>query len=384
MSPLPRTGNPYLSRVIAEVRAKRPPLPRAEPYGYRYLRVPYGDMAWVWFITHGCVWDACTMCDYGKGPVVTAAEMVAAVEKGLAALDRRVAVLVVSPSGSMLDPREVPPAARRQIFALMARVPETKLILVETRADTITTGVLTEYRAALPGAVIGIQMGLETASAWIERYCVNKGSQTARFARAAQLIAQHDIAVAANVSVGTAFLSPAEAIADAERAVRWALGNGVDQVMLFPLHVKPHTLLAELYHIDVYRAPSLWALVEVLRRLGPELASKTNLSWYRFESPAAVIASPTSCEKCRERVLACLDEYRASLSYHWVEELCRMDCLCKTAWEHSLVMPTRALPDRVIEAYDLLSRRLYLQPLWRRLRPELEAELRQSFVPIVA
>ena len=45
-----------------------------------YELFPGGRMAQVWFLTGGCGWDACTMCDYGQGPAIGVSAMVAAVD----------------------------------------------------------------------------------------------------------------------------------------------------------------------------------------------------------------------------------------------------------------------------------------------------------------
>jgi hypothetical protein len=308
--------------------------------------------------------------------------MVSAVRGGLQRLGDGVDVLIVTPSGSMLDPREVPPAARRSIFALMAAVPGVSGVIVESRADTVDDEVLAELTAAFPGRAVVVQMGLESANPWVSRFCVNKGSEPQRLADAARACRRAMVKPAANVCLGTAFLSPAEALADAMAAVHWLHQTQVEQVLLFPMHVKPHTAIGELFRLGLYSAPSLWSLVEVLHRLPPAEQARTNLSWYRLESPASVLASPTSCPSCREAVLTLLDAFRASLDPEWLEKLHRLDCACKQQWRRSLAWPEVPLPERVAAAYEQLARRLRLESLWRRLRDPLMRELVAEFVPI--
>jgi hypothetical protein len=374
--------NPFLTRVMRELHARRQPLPTSYRFEQRLLELPYGRGVWTWFVTHGCSWDACTMCDYGKGPEVEIETMVAAVRDALARLPPDVEVLIVTPTGSMLDPAEVPPEARRRIFALMAEQRQARVLIVETRADTVVATVLEELVAAFRGATVVVQMGLESANPWVSRFCVNKGGDTERLVGATQLCRAHGVKPAANVCLGTAFLSPAEALADAVASVRWLHQIGVDQALVFPMHAKPHTVLGELFRLGAYAPPSLWSLIEVLRCLAPAERDATNLSWYRQEAPGAVLASPTTCPSCRLAVLTLLDRYRATRADECLEELSRLDCACKELWRRSLVWPTTPLPQRVAAAYDQLAQRLRLQAAWRRWRDNLLGDLEAQFVPI--
>ena len=85
----------------------------------------------------------------------------------------------------MLDPGEVAPEARRRILALMRAHP-APVLEFETRAETVTPEVAAEVADALRGKMVAVTLGLESSSAFVQRYCVNKGSSPERFARAAE------------------------------------------------------------------------------------------------------------------------------------------------------------------------------------------------------
>ncbi len=167
--------------------------------------------------------------------------------------------------------------------------------------------------------------------------------------------------------LGAAFLTPVEAIEDATRSVKWALGHGADLAVVFPMHVKPHTLLRWLHDRGLYSPPSLWSLIEVLARIEPELLPRATISWHRNNNgPAAgSVVSPTTCERCRERVLAMLDRFREEPSVATLADLRSQECKCKERWREDILrLPEVTLPERVCLQYDWLARDFGLSEWW--------------------
>ncbi len=353
-------------------QATRPERSRHRAYEWRREEVAGQAMALLWFLTRGCCHDGCTMCDYGSGPRVGAAAMVTAVRAGLVELaGTGLGHLAVTPSGSMLDPAEVPPAARAAIFAMMNDfdVPD---VFFETRAETITREAVAEVRAAFPNKRVGTTIGLETSSAYLQRFAVNKGSHPSWVVTAIDNLHEGGIGAMLDHGVGTPFLTAAEAIDDAVASVRWSIEHGADVAVLLPIHVRPHTVAGTLHRLGLYEAPSWWSLVEALRRLGPSLSETVSISWYKNYTGDPLLASPDSCPRCHARVLALLDRYRAEQTFAVVEELDAVECTCKDEWLASLEATPPPLPERILSGYDALAAELALDQVWRRYRPELE------------
>jgi hypothetical protein len=216
---------------------------------------------------------------------------------------------------------------------------------------------------------VAVGLGLESASPWVQRFCVNKGAAVEEYHRAAALLREHGIATHMNITLGSAFLAPSEAIDDAEASVRWALDHGADLVVLFPVNVRPHTLLAELYRLQRFRPPSLWSLHEVLFRLGPELCERVQISWYKnyYDTTSKIVALPTTCAECLPRVMSLLDSFRDDWTFRAVEELGGVECSCREAWRETLDPPARPLPQRVTENYAALASTLGLGREWQRV-----------------
>jgi archaeosine synthase beta-subunit len=376
--------NPYLGAVMRAVRSGRPKLPADQPFFSRVEKVPAGNYVEIWFRTGGCTWDhagGCTMCNYGFGAPVTAAGAVESVAAALDALGEHPHELMISPSGGMWDPGEVPTDALAQIYAL-AGAAGPRRFLVETRSETISAEQVTKLRTAFPGTEVAVEVGLESAFDPVLTYCVNKGSTAAAFVAAAHVVRAGGAAMYANVSLGTAFLDRTTAVHDAVSTVRWALNHGADTAVLFPLHIKPYTLLALLADRGRYQQVSLWDLVDSLHTLGPELARRTEIAWYKsyYDTTKKITTSPSGCARCHDRLMARLDLYRATMDFAVVAELCATRCACA---------PPSALQEEpadgadiaasIMDGYAFLSEALDLRAMWQRWQPRLEPALQHAF-----
>lgn len=364
-------GNPFLREAMRVIRRDRPRLSPAVPYFNRVEIVPSGKYAEVWFTTDGCTWDhegGCTMCNYGRGQVLAPDETVSVVQSALRELPDGISELLVSPSGGFFDERELPAAARRGVLAAVRSVPCDRF-LIETRVETVTETNVAELRGALPGRALGIEVGLESSDGWIQRFCVNKGTDGARFRRAAAVAHAHDVALYSNVCLGTAFLTQGEAIDDAARSVIWSLENGADVAVLFPLHVKPYTLLATLRAGGRYQPISLWSLAAVLERVAQHddaFPPRTEIAWYKsyYSDPSKISDSPGTCDRCYSAVLGLLDAYRARLDLATINALVSFECSCKSPWRGRVSAAAAPLPSRVLEHYRWIAAATGLDDWW--------------------
>jgi radical SAM enzyme (TIGR01210 family) len=321
------------------------------------------------------------MCNYGFGTAVSAAGAVEAVTAALDELQVPAEELMISPSGGMWDPGEVPTDALAPIYALAAAAGPQRFF-IETRAETVSEERIAQMRAALPGAGLAVEVGLESAFDPVLAYCVNKGSNAAAFIRAADTVRAGGVTMYANVSLGTAFLDRPTAVRDAVNTVRWALDHGADYTVLFPLHIKPYTLLAFLADQDRYQQVSLWDLVEALEELGPDRAARVEIAWYKsyYDTSKKITTSPSGCERCHGRLMTELDRYRATLDFTVIDALSasRCDCAPPPALQQP-VTPADDIAAGVIDHYAWLAGALRLQSMWDRWRPRLEPAIHHAF-----
>ena len=363
------TQNPVLNAVCKALRTTRPKV--SIDYYARIEKVPYGNLVDIWFRTRGCSFDyngSCTMCNYDWSLSTSSDQQASFVKQALDEIKIAPYELLISPSGSMLDEKEVPMEARKKIFDIASKQP-CNLFLFETRPETVTNEALVEYHKAFAKTQhkIGVEVGLESSNQWILTYCVNKQLSLYDFENAVQLIKRNGMLSYANISLGTAFLTEQEAIQDAVTSIHWALSKGVDKIVLFPLHVKTYTVLHWLWRNGLYTPTSLWALPEVLKRLGPDIASKVELAWYKPISETGISSYPIpkTCGDCYSDVIQLLDLYKKTMNYKYVSLLDKVSCPCHDAWrERIVILPDTSLADRVFSAYESMIKDVLGKTWW--------------------
>jgi radical SAM enzyme (TIGR01210 family) len=202
---------------------------------------------------------------------------------------------------------------------------------------------------------------------------------------------QHGAFPVTNVLLGAPFLTENEAIESAVGTIRWALANGSHICVLFPCNVKGWTLQEWLWERQMYRVPSLWSLVEALRRLGPGATRAVALSWYateptderrRTQVSDPLREAPSTCPRCRDRVIAGLDQFNAGGGYQIVEELGRIDCDCRTEWAERLHTQAASVPpliERVLGAYERIGLEVLGDEWWLRHRDKVHAEVESGY-----
>lgn len=382
MAEKPYARNTFLNRVGMRLRRQRPFIPPNLNFSYRIEQIASAPFVSMWFRTRGCKHDyrgGCTMCNYGVSTPVSPDEMIESVREGLSNVpDDPSMFLLVSPSGSMLDDWEVPEQAHEEILRLVQKKPSRNYIC-ETRAETVTDAKVKRHVELLHGKQISIEMGLESSNPWIMQYCVNKALSPEQYLQAITTLHRYDISTVANIVLGIPFLSPLEAINDTVSTVKWALSHGTDTCVVFPIHVKQWTLAEWLWKHGMYSPPSLWSLVDVLTRLGPSLANRVTVSWYkvyREKVPGreldpveelGYLASPSTCPLCYPTVINLLDAFRDTNDYRYVEELNAMQCSCKSIWRESIVQSSHLpLLKRITNTYEILGREIIGHDWWNK------------------
>lgn len=352
--------NPILRQIMAEIYQKRAPLPKEPLTNVRTELVQDRPFCEIWFMTPGCSHDAlggCTMCNYGKGRAVTAAEVLDGLQFKIKALPHRLQELIVTPTGSMLDDREVPATLREQIFQLF-RQTECCDFFIETRIDTITLEKLESMRRHLRAERLNIEIGVECCQDWVLRNCINKNMKCADIGAAVEMIHNTQMCVCANVGIGIPFLSERCSIELAKHSIRQLFAAGVDYVVLFPYHVKPGTLSAWLWERQLYQCCSLWAVVEVLSAFAAKDLERIQISWYRnyYEQEGKVLASPGAAPGCIEEVLSLLDQYKNHPGAASLAPLLAFSGGDRAEWRQALLRQPSGIDfQRIREQYCLLA-----------------------------
>ncbi len=313
----------------------------------------------IWFKSRGCTHEwrgGCVMCDYSFGSRTDSRTMLACVQRALKDISRPCKYLFITPSGSMLDEKEVPEEARIGILKEFAES-ANEYLCIETRADTISLPVIRQCKDILGERFRQVWIGMECSNQWILKYCINKNTAVETVARAFEILNGEAVEAVANVLVGIPFLTAKENVEYAAASARWALQHGCRKVCIFPVHVKAHTHLEKLVELGLYKPVSLWTYVEVLKELKEETEDgKVTIDWFETYDAYNIIYPSTTCDKCYEEVKGLLRQFTETKDYTILERLAVYECDCRDKWKEEYCMEAEdLLPERVEQAYRKLA-----------------------------
>lgn len=84
--------------------------------------------------------------------------------------------------------------------------------------------------------------------------------------------------------------------------------NYFDKIGLFPVNIKPNTLIDQLHKEGSYEPTSRWDIVSVLSKLDPKILEKIFLAYYGNKGPDVNI-KPTDCFDCHDELENFFDNF---------------------------------------------------------------------------
>lgn len=221
------------------------------------------------------------MCDYGKvrKENLRQHEIKEILNTVTNNLEKLPEVLLLNSLGSVLDTEEMP---IENIITLLDELSKINIdvIIFETHYLTINDSILSLIKQKLYKKDIVIELGLESSNKEIRKKCLNKYINNENFIEKINLIKSYGFGAEANVIFGTPFLTTKEQKADTTNSINWCFENNIDKVNLFPINIKPYTLLYKLYEQGGYSQVSHRDFIEVLSKVPKEYINKIYLCWY--------------------------------------------------------------------------------------------------------
>ncbi|WP_160134045.1 archaeosine biosynthesis radical SAM protein RaSEA [Halococcus salsus] len=280
--------------------------------------------------TGGCRWaraGGCTMCGYVaesvEGGTVPHEALVDQLEVCLEHerenADEPCPLIKIYTSGSFLDEREVPAAAREAVAEAFA---DRERIVLESLPDFVQPERLADFTEK--GLAVDVAVGLETATDRVRHDCVNKYFDFADFVAASERADEAGVGIKAYLLMKPPFLTESEAVADmvssVERCAEYA-----HTVSMNPCNVQRHTMVEELYHDGGYRPPWLWSVAEVLRETA--------------DADAIVISDPVghgsdrgphNCGECDDHVQTAIKDFDLRQDPTVFDQV---SCECEATWD---------------------------------------------------
>lgn len=287
------------------IRENRPIVPKDKLYS----TFENNGVFQICFRSRGCsnyLAGSCIMCDYGKGTNITKDELDFAFDKAISESKHEIKMLLLNSYGSILDNNEI---SEECFNVLLKKLKSLNIenIIFETHYNTITYEKLLLIKNELKNKNIFFELGLETSNELIRENNLLKKISNDKFIKTIELIHSFDMGVIVNLLVGIPFLTRKEQVEDVLASIEWCIMNNVDEIDLFPINVKPYTLLKELYDSGEYDVISHWLLIEVLNSIPEEYLSKIYLAWYgnrelEYTNGESSIF-PKSCDLCHDTLM---------------------------------------------------------------------------------
>lgn len=220
--------------------------------------------------------------------------------------------LLLCSNGSIMDESQL---SEETFRAILEKTSTTTIpnIIIETHYQDITVQKLDYIKKTLYPKNITIEFGLETINPNYQDALVMKGIIIDEIEKTIKTIQQFGMSIDINIMLGLPFLSVKEQLNDSLKTVKWVINHDCNPV-IFPLNIKPYTLLYHMYQTGHYSPISLWLIIVLLSHLKPNDLEKITISYYgnRTDEYLGIQEEtiyPYSCPKCHKRVMEFFEEF---------------------------------------------------------------------------
>ena len=321
-----------LDRAILSIRSTRPHVGANLPYTV-YSR---GDYAQIWINAPACRFSLlgkCSICDYWDGEY--SKDAVEAACNYIELHGNEYVTLLLNTCGSCFCEEELPFQALLQVAQSIAKTSVSRVVF-ESHLSYVRLDKLKVLVDVLCGKELVVEYGQESTSPEVLKYCLNKPSMLREYT-IVDSIHELGIKIFANVILGVPFLSVSKRVEDAVNSIRSLLNSSVDGIVLFPVNIKPYTLVKFLYDKGYYKRVDAIEIIKVLGCFNENDLEKIELAW--FEPQREVQAayeehglSPAYSEPCGKRILNGLNNYCTQKDgvsrKYWIQQLQNIQCEC--------------------------------------------------------
>lgn len=253
-----------------------------------------------------CSHDAdgsCIMCNYGIANKTRSDESyLNEVKNILDSCDQKIKYLMLCTNGSFFDKNQITEHLFQSALLLVGRcsIPN---ISFETYYNDVTADKLSLIKQMLPDKKITIAMGLETSNQEYQNKIIFKKIDLNEYENKIKLIHAYGFHVELNIMLGLPFLSTQQQFTDTCKTLQWVYSHKCYPV-LFPVNIKPYTLLMEMYKTRFYKPISHWLLLEVLNTLSEDELEHIELAYYGnriddYDLSKQQVIFPVCCQMCR-------------------------------------------------------------------------------------
>ncbi len=302
------------------------------------------------FLSKRCCNDAkgsCIMCDYGYSNVTYSDDEYIKEMKRIINEYERIDSILLCTNGSILDENQI----SNELFTkILNIVRESKIeeLQIETHYLNIDNTKLDLIKSICGNKTITIELGFETANEIYQNKLIMKNIDIYRFEKTLFLIQSYGFSSILNIMLGLPFLSVKEQILDTFKTIQWAFAHNC-RAVVFPINIKPYTLLSHMKKTGFYQNISYWAIIYLLKMFRCEDLSKITIAWYGdreegdpFTDEKAIF--PASCDVCHPKLMKFFEQFnvnkdcivRNALLDEIISESKKCNCYCQFMQQYNL------------------------------------------------
>lgn len=296
-----------------------------------------GGLLEIGFLSRCCKNDlngSCMMCDYGCAADTKPQEKYLGEMKHiLDSAGAPIECLLLCTNGSFFDEVQIPTPLFYAILALTGQY-DIPTIEFETHYLDVSSGKLSMIQKALPGKHIIIEMGLESVNPLYQENIIMKNIDLPAYEKTIRTIQQYGFEVETNIMVGLPFLNAGEQMRAALDAVMWSFAHQC-RVVLFPVNIKPYTVLMQMYKKGMYTPVSHWLLIFLLDAIPVEKLEAVTIAWYgnreeAYDGYDSATVFPSACPHCQEKLMRFYSDFLSNTNCERRKNLItRLKATCK-------------------------------------------------------
>lgn len=286
-----------------------------------------GTFLEITFMSKQCKNDSagsCIMCDYGVIDCTPNSEIYIKRMDTILQKEDGVQYLLLCTNGSIMDSSQI---AEETFYKILEYVSNTAIpnIIFETHYLDVTHEKLKLIKQLLPSKNVTIELGMETANQIYQDFLIMKHINLTVFEKVVSTIQGYGFNVDLNILFGLPLLSEKEQFQDTKNSITWAFEHGCNPV-IFPVNIKPYTLLMNMYENGYYKPVSYWLLLLLLSTLEEEQLSRIIISYYgnrdeNYYDKSYKTIFPACCPVCKKQLLNFYDAFSQEEDSHQKKEL---------------------------------------------------------------
>lgn len=303
----------------------------------------------------------CTMCDYGVATQKQDVTIFIEEMLRIYSLFPNVDALMLCTNGSFLDDKQIPLYFQEEIMK-RANTLSCKKIYIESHYSTITDSKLRLIKEIFKDKTVKIELGLETINSFYQEYILNKKISIKQLEKVIKKIQNYGCIPIINLLLGLPFLNEKEQVEDILNSINWCIEHQTKMV-IFPINIKPHTLIYYLYQNKMYSSISQWEIIYVLSLINENYLSSIDIAYWgnRDESyENEMIIFPYSCPKCQHLIYDFYPKYLSTDNSKdrkkFINDLLeKTECNCFQLFQSKLVRSDSDIKKRIEKAHTRLA-----------------------------